>query len=398
MTATTKQETITIARERLADIEGALAGVDEQSLTCGEDARHLLSDAIKRGALSVPDGLAVLIESDDDDEGCCLRLILTTAGPGGLEYSKGWDEVKGASAGGIVGALEHAASELNDILELVDPREPSTRAAILRAMRSVRKGGEVPAADLQMELAARYRISDEDLEQAEPPKPVSALLIPADEKQPARRIDVTGLDDLQAAVRGSIEVVSYHGDPDVCAYVNEEGNYTDGSARNPRATRLLGPGLRAGDWIAGDAVIVGFDRAAGEERDLPDGFESRLGATTSLRDPERTVDGERHVSYEWELGKDGEGARQLAVLSISHHKQRAGGCFTALVRNETVKTTGGITAHCFALLSATRICTEEVPRYSAKGMQEFAATALHRLRGLYEQGDPQVHGYFRVHA
>jgi hypothetical protein len=117
-----------------------------------------------------------------------------------------------------------------------------------------------------------------------------------------------------------------------------------------------------------------------------------------LRDPERTVDGERHVSYEWELGKDGEGARQLAVLSISHHKQRAGGCFTALVRNETVKTTGGITAHCFALLSATRICTEEVPRYSAKGMQEFAATALHRLRGLYEQGDPQVHGYFRVHA
>jgi hypothetical protein len=163
MTATTKRETITIAHERLADIEGALAGIDEHSLTRGEDARHLLSDAIQRGGLNVPDGLAVLIESDDDEDGCWLRLILTTVGPGGLEYSKGWDEVMGALTGGIVGALEHAAGELNDILQLVDPREPSTRAAIVHAMRSVRKGGEVPAADLQMELAARYEISDEDL-------------------------------------------------------------------------------------------------------------------------------------------------------------------------------------------------------------------------------------------
>jgi hypothetical protein len=233
---------------------------------------------------------------------------------------------------------------------------------------------------------------------AETPKPISALLIPADEKQPARRIDVTGLDDLQAAVRGDIEVVSYHGDPDVCAYVNEEGKYTDGCAPNPRATRLLGPGLRTGDWIVGDVVMVGFDRAAGEDSDLPDGFERRLAATTSLRDPEQTVHDERHISYEWELGKDEEGARQLAVLSISHHRHRGGSCFTALVRNETVNEKGNITERCFAPLSATRICTEEVPRYSAKGMREFAATVLHRLRDLYEQGDPQIHSYFRVNA
>jgi len=155
---------IAIDRERLADIEGTLAGVDEDSLTRGEDARHLLSEAIQRGALYVPDGLAVLIESDDDDDGCYLRLILTTAGPGGLEYSKGWDEVMGALTGGLVGAVEHAADQLNEILQLVDPREPSTRAAIVRAMRSVSKGGEVPPADLHMELAARYEISDEDLD------------------------------------------------------------------------------------------------------------------------------------------------------------------------------------------------------------------------------------------
>jgi hypothetical protein len=167
MTATTKQETITIDRERLGDIEGALAGIDERSLTRGEDARHLLAEAIQRGGLNVPDGLAVQVESADDEDGCWLRLILTTVGPGGLEYSKGWDEVIGALTGGIVGALEHAADQLNDILRLVDPREPSTRAAIVRAMRSVSKGGEVPPADLHMELAARYQISDEDLEQTD---------------------------------------------------------------------------------------------------------------------------------------------------------------------------------------------------------------------------------------
>jgi hypothetical protein len=111
---------------------------------------------------------------------------------------------------------------------------------------------------------------------AEPSKHVSALLIPASETRPPRRIDISGLADLQAAVGGYIEMLSYHGDPDVCAYVNEEGKYTDGHDRNSRATRLLGPGLRAGDWIAGDVVIVGFDRAAGEERDLPDGFENTL--------------------------------------------------------------------------------------------------------------------------
>jgi hypothetical protein len=164
MTAITKQEKIIIDHERLADIEGALAGVDEHGLTRGEDARHLLSEAIQRGALNVPDGLAVLVESDENEDDCLIRLVLTTVGPGGLEYSNGWDQVMGALTGGIVGALEHAADQLNDMLQLVDPREPSTREAIVRAMRIVSKGGEVPAADLQMELAARYQISDEDLD------------------------------------------------------------------------------------------------------------------------------------------------------------------------------------------------------------------------------------------
>jgi hypothetical protein len=163
-TAATQQEKITIDRERLAELEGVLAGVDEHSLTRGEDARHLLSEAIQRGALNIPDGLAVLVESDEDEEDCWVRLILTTDRPASLEYSTGWAQVMGALTRGIAGALEYAAGELNDILQLVDPREPSTREAILRAMRSVSKGGEVPPADLHMELAARYQISDEDLD------------------------------------------------------------------------------------------------------------------------------------------------------------------------------------------------------------------------------------------
>ena len=169
-TMTTRQEQITVDHDRLGELarEGALAGVDEDSLTGGEDARHLLEEAINKNALREPEGLAVLVDSDDDEEGCWIRLILTTQGPGGLEYSTGWDKVTGELTGGIVAALEYAADELNGILAIVDPRQPSTREAILRVMRAVSNGGEVPGAELCMELAARYQITDEDLAEPTP--------------------------------------------------------------------------------------------------------------------------------------------------------------------------------------------------------------------------------------
>jgi hypothetical protein len=168
-TITTRQEQITVDRERLGELarEGALADVDEDSLTRGEDARHLLEEAINKNALREPEGLAVLVDSDDE-EGCWIRLILTTQGPGGLEYSKGWDKVTGELTGGILAALEYAADELNGILAIVDPRQPSTREAILRVMRAVSNGGQVPGAELCMELAARYEITDEDLAEPTP--------------------------------------------------------------------------------------------------------------------------------------------------------------------------------------------------------------------------------------
>lgn len=167
MSTATQTQQITVDRDRVAELvrEGALAGVDADSLTGGEDARPLLEEAIRKDALNEPDGLAVRVESEEDDEedGRWIRLTLTTDRPGGLEYSKGWDKVTGELCGGILAALEYAAAELNEILALVDPREPSTREALVRVMRAISRDGDLPGAALVMELAARYQITDADI-------------------------------------------------------------------------------------------------------------------------------------------------------------------------------------------------------------------------------------------
>ncbi len=64
----------------------------------------------------------------------------------------------------------------------------------------------------------------------------------------------------------------------------------------------------------------------------------------------------------------------------------------------TVKEMGFMTERSFSPLSATRISVEAVARFSSKRLDEFAASALQRVRDLYEQGDPQVHGYFQEQA
>jgi len=106
----------------------------------------------------------------------------------------------------------------------------------------------------------------------------------------------------------------------------------------------------------------------------------------------------REVSYEWELGKTEDDATRLVVLSISHHKRSRGGSFAASLCNMTVKEIGFMTERSFSPLSATRISLEAVPRFSSKRLEEFAAGALQRVRDLYEQGDPKVHGHFQEQA
>jgi hypothetical protein len=77
-----------------------------------------------------------------------------------------------------------------------------------------------------------------------------------------------GLEDLQKLVGGYVESVPYPERTDVVCFLNEDGKSMS-LPRNERATRLLNPVLRPGDWIAGNLVVCGFDPSTGENRDLP---------------------------------------------------------------------------------------------------------------------------------
>ena len=74
-----------------------------------------------------------------------------------------------------------------------------------------------------------------------------------------RHIDVDGLDDLQAAVGGNIEGVRIRELPNVYVFVNDEGKFT--APPNYTATQ-------PGDFVAGPALVTGFDNDTGETIDL----------------------------------------------------------------------------------------------------------------------------------
>jgi hypothetical protein len=233
---------------------------------------------------------------------------------------------------------------------------------------------------------------------------VSAVLIPADEEQPVRRIAVDGLDDLQQAVGGCIEAIPYHADDAITTYVNEEGKFE--CEPNPRATRLLGPGLFAGDFVAGDVVVCGFDAATGENADCSEDFEAKLDEShRELRAPDKLGRRERSIDYEWVLNDDGNGTRNLAALSITHHTAGVGilsgrvhgNEFVAVLSNETEQPAacGGV-IRSFQLGVGVWLCSEEVSRFSQKRLDAFAEDALARLRGLYAHSDPRVTRYFKI--
>ena len=114
-----------------------------------------------------------------------------------------------------------------------------------------------------------------------------------------------------------------------------------------------------------------------------------------LRDPDRTDRGEREITFVWDLGNDPDGGVRQAVLSITHHKGH-GGAFSATVLNRTERnTTFGIELEMGSVLEWTRIASVAA-RYSDAQLKTFAASALGKLRGLYERGDEQALHYFRV--
>ena len=78
-----------------------------------------------------------------------------------------------------------------------------------------------------------------------------------------------GLKFLQTAVGGYIEAVDIA--EGMTMYVNEEGKMS-GLAENVVATYLAwnAAAIAPHDWIAGDAIIAGFDFETGENRALTD--------------------------------------------------------------------------------------------------------------------------------
>jgi hypothetical protein len=232
---------------------------------------------------------------------------------------------------------------------------------------------------------------------------ISALVIPADEALPIRRIIVAedGLADLQAAVGGSIEAVPYHAHDGITTYINESGKFE--CEPNTRATQLLGPGLFAGDYIAGNLVVCGFDPSTGENLDCPEWLETRLGCPRVLEDPDGVKQCERSTSREWALTADADGRFSIAVLlvtfelagvdasSVPHGHQ-----FTAVLGGQTRPSISTVCPVQSDFDKSLPICREEVPGFSRRRLDLFDEDAIERLRGLYAKSDPRVTRFFRL--
>jgi hypothetical protein len=108
---------------------------------------------------------------------------------------------------------------------------------------------------------------------------VRALLIPV--FGPVEEVEQDGLDDLRRLVEGDIEALPMRDREDANAYVNENGLLA-GLSRNARAALLLG------FWVAGPAVLCGFDAGTGEQTAIPEGLARTVHAASSCTDPSRT--------------------------------------------------------------------------------------------------------------
>jgi len=98
-----------------------------------------------------------------------------------------------------------------------------------------------------------------------------AIVIPADETLPIEKKELNGLDDYQAAVGGWIESVPMPSGA-MSMYINEEGK-VHGLSMNKRATSIVESMLFQGDFIVGDAIVVGFNPTTGDDADVPDCFQ-----------------------------------------------------------------------------------------------------------------------------
>jgi len=233
---------------------------------------------------------------------------------------------------------------------------------------------------------------------------INALLIPAEEALPIRRVTIADdrLEDLQAAVGGLVEPVPYHADAMVTAYVNELGKVE--CEANPRATQLLGPGLYAGDYIAGDVLICGFDSNTGANADCPVGFEARLNARRQLPEANLAMQREQLLTREWALKADPDCRFTVAVLLAGYEPagvdaasgESHGNQFRALLANRTERSDLALVTGPSDGGESFCVCREAVPGFSQFGLELFADLALARLRDLYGKSDPRVTRFFAL--
>lgn len=112
-----------------------------------------------------------------------------------------------------------------------------------------------------------------------------AFVIPCDSAKACYFVDIPDNDGslltLQGIVGGYIEAIRcpvfVEDHLRSTIYINEEGKYTDACTFNSRATDFMvpGAGLFAGDYIAGNMILLGFDDETGENADVPPGLWQR---------------------------------------------------------------------------------------------------------------------------
>lgn len=117
---------------------------------------------------------------------------------------------------------------------------------------------------------------------------VRALFIPANGGRNGKPVAIQvwikpGLDAMQAFVGGLIEVVPTADRMSIV--INEEGKFVADPVRNEGATALqmAGHGLHPGDYIAGDALVIGPADDEGETTDLPEEYLHRIAQVTGMQ-------------------------------------------------------------------------------------------------------------------
>lgn len=120
---------------------------------------------------------------------------------------------------------------------------------------------------------------------------IHAIQIPVDEERPLYKVAIEGLEGMQAAVGGYIEVIDLG--PLTASLIVNEDSKLEKRDINRRATLLfwlLFPSIRHRDVIVGDVLIVGNPAGQGNTTDAPANVVELLFDTKSFKAEFQTFD------------------------------------------------------------------------------------------------------------